>query len=332
MKIFFARLRTADWKFGGLTFLAPIVVIIVFSFFDLGDDYRSVMPRKLSLVDMANDNKIFVGDIAARLRFSVASAGLSIASFVVIVVSSFYFSTYVFRTWFYGPILVISVAGVAGFLGWWSVQWSGDFRHLVADCGRRGLEDCPLDRVAAAGSPLSKGALEGAQAIVSANWAAGLGAASVLFCLFLVLAVSGPSDLRPCGLRRRRRWFMASLIMASVLLSFSVGATRGFYTWSSIFHTKDDAAGLLSLADSVGIYWGSMFTATILLTGGAAAAGIMNDIHRVGSGETGTNQEYVEWLKREGLDSQPLQAILAIIVAAGPLLSPPALNFITGTG
>ncbi len=292
---------------------------------------------------------VLAADIAARYRIGIAIVGIAVVSAAALVVGG----ARVLRPypdWVKGAAAAVAMA--AGGLGWWE-QWGNRLRHVLADCSpaeRAAL--CPLDlAVARPGGVLDADVLAHVQLLISGASILGVGASGVLVLGLVALAAPGrdPPDattepaavppaqrkvtidqLSPDRLRQRIQGFGMTITLAAVLLSFSVAAVHGFYSWAAALVAPPAAVPLGQLALAAATYWGGVYTAITLLTALPCAMGIYADVRRASTRATTSYAERVAWEKAEGVAFEPLKGLSAVILAAGPLVTAPVLDALKG--
>jgi hypothetical protein len=314
--------------FGGLAVYFVLFKLVFDPFTPPGHVLARIAPVFLWEVDPPAMGEIIARDLEGRYRFAFASVLLTLTC-IGGVAAAIALALAPLRRAF---AWLAGAAGAVGALIGYNEQWASPLRGVAADCrpGAGGAV-CPLNlAVARAGElgPVDAATLEHVRMVVSLNSITGVGAMCVLVIAFMGLAWSEVEAPDAATLYRRRRGFAICLAFTTLALSLQVATVHGFYHWSAGLMTEEHAAYMTSIASSATLYWGAVYTTVLLVIALPAAICLSLDIRRAAEAATpgGDEKARQEWVKAQGLVIDVREAAAALLAAASPVLTGPALD------
>ncbi len=315
--------------FGGLTVYFVLFRVVFDPFTPPGHILARIQPVFLWEGDAPPAGEIIARDLAARYRFAFASVLLTLTCIGGIAAAIALALAPLRRVFAW----LAGAGGVVGALIGYNEQWASPLRGVAADCRPGAPLVCPLElAVARAGAlgPVDAAALEQVRMVVTLNSLTGVGAMCVLVIAYMSLAWSARETPDAASLYRRRRGFAICLAFTTLVLSLQVATVHGFYHWSAALMAEEHAAYMTSIASSATVYWGAVYTTVLLVTALPAAIGLSYDIRRASEAATPDGDEAARgaWIKAQGLQLDVRQAAAALVAAASPVLTGPALDVV----
>ncbi len=279
----------------------------------------------------ASRASVMGADLHARYRHAVPSV-LMLLSFLAAVTVAFGF---VLPRFGRGALVCGTVALSAGAGIGFTEQYNNVTRMAVADCPPRGTMDfCPLNQAVIrgfTGSSFTADTLDHIRFLTHFNSIISVAAILLLATCFSFLARSaGPQRLDPAHLRVRRINLEATLIIAGLILVFSVATTHGFYNLASSLMQPTYAEPLGQLASAGSTYWGAVYTTVLFVIAVPATISITRDIQlgaEVALPE-GNFRERHAWREQHGLNIGLKNMLAAAAAGFAPVLTSPALDLL----
>jgi hypothetical protein len=314
--------------FGGLAVYFILFRFVFDPFTPPGHVLGRIAPVFLWEAEAPVAGAIVAADLEARYRFAFASVLLTLVC-IGGVAAAIALALAPLRRAF---AWLAGAGGLVGALIGYNEQWASPLRGVAADClPGAGGPVCPLNQaVARAGElgPVDAATLSHVQMVVSLNSITGVGAMCVLVIAFMGLAWTDTATPDARALWRRRRGFAICLAFTTLALSLQVATVHGFYHWSAALMTEEHAKYMTSIASSATLYWGAVYTTVLLVIALPAAISISLDIRRASEAAApdGDEKAREEWVKAQGLVINVRQAAAALLAAASPVLTGPALD------
>ena len=270
-------------------------------------------------------------DLNARYKHAVPSV-LMLLSFLAALLVAF---GLVLPRFGRGALACGAAALPAGAFIGFSEQYSNAIRMAVADCPPAGAMDfCPLNQAVIRGLPGSSFTMETLghiRFLTSFNSIISVAAILLLAICFAFLARSaGPQRLNPAHLRIRRKDLESVLMIAGLVLVFSVATTHGFYHLASSFMQPASGEPLGQLASAGSTYWGAVYTTVLIVFAAPATISIARD-SQLGAEAAlpdGNFDERREWREQHGLGIGLKDMLAAAAASFAPILTAPSLDLI----
>lgn len=270
-------------------------------------------------------------DLNARYKHAIPSV-LMAFSFLAALVVAFGFILPRFGR---GALACGAAALPAGAFIGFTEQYNNAIRMAVADCPPGGTMDfCPLDQAVIRGLPGSSFTMETLSQIrflTDFNSIISVAAIFLLgFCFFFLARSAGPQGLDPAHLLIRRRSLEAALVIAGLVLVFSVATTHGFYHLASSFMQPTFGVPLGQLASAGSTYWGAVYTTVLIVVALPATISIARD-SQLGSEAAlpdGSFKERREWREQHGLGIGLKDMLAGVAASFAPILTAPSLDLI----
>ena len=279
----------------------------------------------------ASPMSVVGADLNARYKHAVPSVLMSL-SFLAALTVAFGF---VLPRFGRGALACGAVALPAGAFIGFAEQYNNIIRLAVADCPPAGTMDfCPLNQAVMRGLPgssFTSETLGHIRFLTDFNSIISVAAIFLLgICFFFLARSAGPQGLDPADLRIRRKNLEAVLIIAGLVLVFSVATTHGFYHLASSFMQPESGGPLGQLASAGSTYWGAVYTTVLIVVALPATISIARD-SQLGAQAAlpdGSFDERRDWRERHGLGIGLKDLLAAAAASFAPVLTAPSLDLI----
>ena len=214
-------------------------------------------------------------------------------------------------------------------------QYNNAIRLSVADCPPAGAMDfCPLNQAAMRGladSSFTMETLDHIRFLTTFNSMVSVAAIFLLaFCFFFLARSARPQELDPVHLRIRRQNLEAVLMIAGLVLVFSVATTHGFYHMASSLMLPSSREPLKQLASAGSTYWGAVYTTVLIVIAVPATISIARD-SQLGAKAAlpdGSFDERRKWREQHGLGIGLKDMLAAAAAGFAPVLTAPSLDLL----
>lgn len=269
-------------------------------------------------------------DMNARYKHAVPSVLLAISFFASLVVAFGYLLPHYGRVALICGILALPVGGIVGFVE----QHNNITRMAVADCPPDGgMTFCPLDQAVSreGGTSFTSETLAHIRFLTDFNSIVSVAAIFLLgICFFFLARSARPSELDPVRLRARRKNLESTLIVAGLVLVFSVATTHGFYNLASALMQTEHGKSVAQLASAGSTYWGAVYTTVLIVVASPATISIARDCQLGAEAAlpNGSPKERIEWKEQHGLAIGLKDMLAAALASFAPVLTAPSLDLI----
>ncbi|MEM0988413.1 MAG: hypothetical protein AAGK00_05990 [Pseudomonadota bacterium] len=279
-------------------------------------------------------HQVLAADLNARYGIAIPSVLLTIAFLATIAMA------FVKVLPLFGKPATASGAVallVGAFIGYLE-QYNNATRAHVANCNpASGTAACPLNQAAQRSDGQALASFDQAaldQILLLVHWNSMVSVAAIVLlgmCFLFIAREAAEDELTPDILYQRKTAFLVSVVVAGLVLVFSVATANGFYRMAAALMSPADAAPMFALAEAGASYWGAVYSTVIIVISAPAAMAVLADIRR-GAALACPGTEYAQrrdWREDHGLNVNFRQVLAPLLASLSPLLTTPALNVLS---
>ena len=277
--------------------------------------------------------EVLAADLNARYAQAVPSVLLSLCFLATLIVAL----GHVLPAFGPGAVICGCVGAGSGALLGLAEQYNNPLRRAVADCPD-GLAHafCPLDQAVARAADTGSFTAEAlSQLQFLTHWNSAISVAGICLLAVCFLFVSRSAhglELNAEELRRRRGGLLSALVLAGLLLVFSVATTHGFYHASAALMAPESGEAVAQLASAGTMYWGTAYSTVFVVIAMPAVVSLRRDVLRGAERALpeAPHSERQAWLNAQGLGLDLKESLGVAATMITPVLTGPALDAFKG--